>query len=506
MLIALAVSIVFSLAVGILAARNRRAESILIPLLDVFQSIPILGFFPIVILGVVAVVPGQLGVNLAVIFLIFTSMSWNIAFGVYEAVKSIPQDYVDLTKMSNAGSLNRILTLYVPASISRVAYNAQTSWAVGLFYLVSSEAFSLGNSNYKVDHGIGVTIVNFGIAKDYIGYAYAIIALLVAVAIWQFVFLREFSLWSEKYKFVEEPRGMKKDTLMKFYSLITHRSISKLFLLTHGRGVTQFTSSIYKFRTGIKYALLIFTAVFLTFVTALASTKGPTLSQPPSLSTILSDEATVIVALFYSFIRIWYVFFICVILGLPIGIGVALHTRLYNTLLPIIELVASVPAPILLPLLYGVARGAGELVAAVIIFLGMIWYIIFNTLAGVRTLPAEIFDLKKVLHISSIRAWRDIYLPASFTAFVTGSITAIGAAWNTLIVAEYFSISSDGTSSVLTQVGSGIGKTINIATSQGDLLTLTLAIATMTAIIVFFNLTVWRRVYHYTTRRYAYNR
>ena len=103
MLIALAVSIVFSLAVGILAARNRRAESILIPLLDVFQSIPILGFFPIVILGVVAVVPGLLGVNLAVIFLIFTSMSWNIAFGVYEAVKSIPQDYIDLTKMSNAG-------------------------------------------------------------------------------------------------------------------------------------------------------------------------------------------------------------------------------------------------------------------------------------------------------------------------------------------------------------------------------------------------------------------
>jgi NitT/TauT family transport system permease protein len=139
----------------------------------------------------------------------------------------------------------------------------------------------------------------------------------------------------------------------------------------------------------------------------------------------------------------------------------------------------------------------------------MIWYIIFNTLAGVRSLPSDIFELRKVLHVSRLRAWRDIYLPASFTAFVTGSITAIGAAWNTLVVAEYFSyVNPQGNITVLTQVGSGIGKVIFIATQQkpADLLTLTLAIVSMTALIVAFNLTVWRRVYHYTTRRYAYNR
>ena len=191
--------------------------------------------------------------NLAVIILIFTSMSWNIAFGVYEAVKSIPQDYVDLTQISESSTWNRITTLYIPASLSRIAYNVQTSWAVGLFYLISSEILSLGTKNYQVQYGIGIAIVGYASKHEWANYAYAIAALIIAVVIWQLVFLREFSLWSERYKFVEEPRGEHKDPLLKFYSWVNHRSISKLFLYTHGRGVTRFTSSLSLLRKGWKY-------------------------------------------------------------------------------------------------------------------------------------------------------------------------------------------------------------------------------------------------------------
>src|SRR5579864_802276 len=161
MLVALVLSIIFSLIIGITAARNKKAEAIIIPVLDVFQSIPILGFFPIVILAIVNFIPGELGVDLAVISLIFTSMSWNIAFGVYEAVKSIPQDYIDLSDISQSSTWHKITSLYIPASLSRIAYNTQTSWAVGLFYLVSSEIFSLGTSQDHVQYGIGVAIINF---------------------------------------------------------------------------------------------------------------------------------------------------------------------------------------------------------------------------------------------------------------------------------------------------------------------------------------------------------
>jgi NitT/TauT family transport system permease protein len=507
MIAALALSILFSLAIGIVAARNKRAEAIIIPVLDVFQSIPILGFFPIVILGVVNVVPGEPGVDIAVILLIFTSMSWNIAFGVYEAVKSIPQDYIDLSNISQSSTWHRITTLYIPASLSRIAYNTQTSWAVGLFYLVSSEIFSLGTKNEQVGYGIGVAIITFADQHQWANYAYSIIALIVAVIIWQFVFLREFSLWSERFKFVEEPREVHRDPVMRFYSWVNHVTISKLFLYTHGRGVTRFSSSFNIFKRGWKFAVVIVALIFIALEFSAIRAIPSAFAKLPSSSILLSDERNVIVGLSVSFVRVWYVYFIVVAVSLPLGIMIALSSKLYDTASPVLEVIASVPAPVLLPVLVTALHENGEAVAAIIIFLGMIWYIIFNVMAGVRSLPSELFELKREFKISDLQAWRNIYLPATFTAFVTGSITAIGAAWNTLIVAEYFQ--PNPPQPPLTQVQYGIGKVIAIATNtgpNGDLVTLTLAILSMTALIVTFNLTVWRRVYHFTTKKYVYNR
>jgi NitT/TauT family transport system permease protein len=506
--LALLLSIGFSLAVGILAARNKRAETVIIPLLDVFQSIPILGFFPFVLFGIIAILPGQPGVNLAIIVLIFTSMSWNITFGVYEAVRSIPQDYIDLSQMAGSSSWERIRTLYIPSSLSRIAYNTQTSWAVGLFYLISSEIISVGGKTTEASLGIGVAISQYSsLPSTFNDYIYSIIGLVIAVIIWQFVFLREFSIWSEKYKFVEEPRGQKKDPLLRFYSWVNQRSISKLFLIRQGRGVSRFTSSITRFKRGFKYAIVILILIFLAFeIGSLFFTGHANLSNLPSAATIFGDEANVALALAFSFLRVWYVFFICIAVSVPAGIALGLRGRLYDVAIPILEVVASVPAPALLPLFVKVTN-SGEAIAAIVIFLGMIWYVIFNVMAGIRSLPAEIFELNKEFRVSTLTAWRNVYLPAIASAFVTGAITAIGAAWNTLIVAEYFTTTSpNGQTVLLTQVGTGIGKTIYVATLDDNLLILTLSIISMTVLIVGFNLTVWRRVYHYVTRRYTYNR
>jgi len=219
---------------------------------------------------------------------------------------------------------------------------------------------------------------------------------------------------------------------------------------------------------------------------------------------LISIETSVLVAFAYSFFRIWYIYMICVVVGLPLGIIISLKMKLYDTVSPALEVISSIPAPALLPLIVLVAFGSGEVVAAIVIFIAMIWYVIFNVMAGVRTLPADYKDLARIFQITSKHAWREIYIPSSITAFVTGSITAVGAAWNSLIVAEYFT--TGNSTEPLTQVQFGIGKTITIATNQGDLLTLSLSIITMTALIVAFNLTVWRRVYHYTTSKYTYNR
>ena len=512
MFLALGLSILFALAVGIWAARNKKAESVILPLLDIFQSIPILGFFPFVI-GAIYGPPGWIlhsvvGANIAVILLIFTSMSWNIAFGVYESVRAIPQDYADLLSVSQASTWQRVRTLYIPASMSRIAYNTQISWAVGLFFLVASEIISSGSTSIPVQYGIGVAVSDYAYPTfDYANYILLVVGIVIAVVSWRFLFLREFALWSEKYKMMEEPRETHRDPVMRFYSWVSHRSVSKLFLLTQGRGVTRFTSSIARFGRGAKYAALIFIGSFLLLVAVTIASSG-TVSpgNMPSISYLLSKEGYVLYSLVVSFVRVWYVVAICIVIGLPLGIVISLNFKLYDTVSPLLEVISSIPAPILLPaILFVPVLGKNpEAVADLVILLSVFWYIVFNVMAGVRTLPADMKDLPKVYQASRGSAWRNVYIPSAMTALVTGAITAVGGAWNALIIAEYFQL--DRQSGPLSQVPNGIGKVITIATSQGDNLTLFLAVSSMTVLVVGFNLTVWRRLYHRITRRYAYNR
>ena len=517
MILALVLSILFALGVGIWAARSRRAEAVILPLLDIFQSIPILGFFPFVIAGIYGAVPNAIGANLAVIVLIFTSMSWNIAFGVYEAVKAIPQDYADLFNVTQASSWQRIKSLYIPASMSRIAYNTQISWAVGLFFLVSSEIISMGTcsqgstsassqcQNVPIPYGIGIGATTFPPASG--DYLLLIAGIVLAVVVWRYLFLRAFALWSEKFKMMEEPREQHRDPITRFYSYVNHRAVSKLFLMAHDMGVSRFTSTISRFRKGLKYAVLIFFVLFglLLYSSLLHSEVG--FGNLPSWALIASDEATVLYALAVSFARVWFVYAICVAIGLPLGIAISLNFKLYDTVSPVLEVISSIPAPILLPaiVLVPVLGHASEAVAAIVIMLAIIWYIIFNVMAGVRTLPSDIKDLPKLYHTGRLSAWRNVYLPGALTGFVTGSITAIGGAWNALIIAEYFNPNPTG-NTPLTQVGAGIGKVIVIATNNDQYLTLTLAVLSMTALIVTFNLVVWRRLYHHVTKRYTYNR
>ena len=509
MIFALGLSIVFALAVGIWAARSKRAEAVILPLLDIFQSIPILGFFPFVIGGIYGALPNFFGANLAVIVLIFTSMSWNIAFGVYEAVRAIPQDYIDLLSVSHSTPWQRIKALYIPASLSRVAYNTQISWAVGLFFLVASEIIAAGKSTVPIPYGIGVAATQFPANNDYGDYGLTIAGIVVAVILWRYLFLRAFALWSEKYKMMEEPREHHSDPITRFYSWVNHKAVSKLFLLAHDVGVSRFTSTIARFGKGLKYAVLIFFVLFgLLLLSSVMHAGGGGLASLPSLSQLVSDEGGVLYALGVSFIRVWYVYGICLGIGLPIGIVISLNFRLYDSVSPILEVISSIPAPMLLPaiVLIPVMGQSSEAVAALVIILAVIWYIIFNVMAGVRTLPADLKGLPHVYHVSRRSAWRDVYLPGALTGLVTGSITAIGGAWNALIIAEYFTETlPNGKTILLTQVHDGIGKMITIATNQGDYLTLTLAVLSMTALIVSFNLLVWRRVYHYVTKRYTYN-
>ena len=516
MSLALVLSIIFSWAVGIAAARNRTANAIIIPVLDVLQSIPILGFFPVVLVVFVALFPGWVGINIAVIFLIFTSMSWNIAFAVYEAVLSIPQEYLDLVSMEKLGLWRRLTELYIPASWSKVAYNSVVSWSVGLFYLISSEIFSLGTTNYKVTNGIGVDIANYSSQGLWGAYATAIVIFIFAVILTRFFFLGQFSTWSEKFKLIEEPRAIRKDPIYRFYSWVNTRAASKVFSVlsrpmslrlsmpsqtvnqTRQRQMTK-PRHIKAFRIAaalIGVAALAFIAIEIFHALLAAGI---------SLTTLANKESDVLVGLAYSFVRVWYVYALSVAVGLPLGIVVALHSKLYQTASPILQIISAIPATALLPpiaISLATLPFSGELTAAIVIFLGTIWYIIFNVIAGIRSIPSDIFEVAKLMKLKSWAYWKDVLIPAALPSFITGSITGVGAAWNTLVVAEYFSISG----SVITRVPNGIGVLLNVATNSGDLLLVGLTIFSMTTLLVVINVLLWRRLYKYTTKRFAYRR
>ena len=510
MIIALAISVVFALIIGIWAARSKKAESVILPLLDIFQSIPILGFFPLVITAIydAPLLHNFVGANLAVIVLIFTSMSWNIAFGVYESVKAIPQDYFDLLETSQAGTWQRVKSLYIPASMSRIAYNTQISWSVGLFFLVASEIISYGPAKVPIPFGIGIAVSRFAYPTiDYGNYALLIVGIVAAVLVWRYLFLREFALWSERYKIMEEPREVRRDPIMRFYSWAGQKSVSKLFLLVQGRGVTRFTSALSFSKKGVRVALLAFVAGFSALVVWTAARSGGlSVGAIPSAGAIAGTEAGILYDLAVSLVRVWYVVAICVAVGLPLGIVISLNFRLYDLVSPVLQVISSIPAPVLIPAAIVILQigHSPEAVAAIVVILSVFWYVVFNVMAGVRTLPSDLKDLPHVYKVGRWSAWRNVYVPSALTALVTGTITAVGGAWNALVIAEYFQLSPS--SPPLSQVATGIGKTITIATDKGDVLTLSLAVISMTVLIVVFNLTVWRRLYSHATRRYAYNR
>ena len=150
MVVAYLLALVFAIFYGYTAATNKRASVILLPLLDVLQSIPILGFFPAALFFFVATFHGHpLGIELAVVFLIFTSMSWNMAFGVYESLTTIPQDLEAAAASFGLHGWLRFRQLALPAAIPKLVYNSILSWTNGWFFLVASEIFTAGGTEFQ---------------------------------------------------------------------------------------------------------------------------------------------------------------------------------------------------------------------------------------------------------------------------------------------------------------------------------------------------------------------
>ncbi len=507
MFAALAVSIVISIFVGIYAATHKYAEKIILPIVDILQTLPILAFFPFVIFIIVAAIPGSIGINLAVVFLIITSMIWNIIFGVYESIKVLPKEYGEISKLYGLSRIERFRKIYLPAVMPRVVEQSTLSWSIGLFYLVTSEIFSTGNSQYAVKTGIGAAIASPLITGSALAYGLALLVFIVFVIATRLLFFKPLEEYVVRYnrhtQQKPESRAISYAKVMgSFGSRIARRLNPQQLIRSSGSAKTAMKkrgarsvreeggiATIEKYGTAIKYAAvaLIILGIAYVFITNPA---------------LMGYEATVLRALVYTFARVWFAFAIALLIGVPVSVYLIFLTRHSSKYLLLFQILSSIPATILLPAIVAGLKGTpyhGEITAVIIFVLGGVWYIIFSTMNMAKTLSPSIPEVKGIYGVKGADAWKKIYIRAIIPGLITGGITAIAAEWNASIVAEYFTVGNN----VAAQVGIGVGKLLDLSLSANNLTLMLLAVANITVMIILLNTFVWKKLYRSVSKMYG---
>jgi NitT/TauT family transport system permease protein len=504
MLAAYGLSLLFSLSYAYVAYRSHTWAKVLIPLLDILQSIPVLSFLPAVVLALVGLFPGQrLGIELASILLIFTGMTWNMTFSFYQSLSSIPQELIEASQVYRLSAWQRFWTLELPSGVVGLVWNSVMSVAGGWFFLMQTESFTLSNRNFTLP-GLGSFLKAAADKGDNGAILWGIIVLIGIITIVDYFIWRPMIAWAEKFKHetVEATQVPESRVLDFFRRSPTMRIISdRLFVPiseTFNRSFSsKFQSSSIKQYKSAKWMnwfnwLLLGAAGFLVL--------GGTLEALLLLSNmpLISWKQVLIGAIFTS-IRVLIVLILSLLITVPIGVTIGRSPKLAQFLQPIVQIAASVPATALFPiLLLGLANiGGGLDIGAVILMtLGSMWYILFNVIAGAQAIPSELFEAARVYKLSPLERWRTLILPGIFPYLVTGIITAVGGAWNASIAGEYIKFQGK----VLT--ATGLGSTITQASDVGDFPLLLASTIVMSLLVVTTNRLVWRPLYRLAQVKY----
>lgn len=519
MFAALFVSMAISMVVGIYMATSRAGERVALPVVDILQTLPILTFFPFMILVVLRTIPNSIGLNVAVILLIVTSMLWNMILGVYESIKTIPKDVTDLGRLYKLSPVEKLRKIFIPASLPRLVEQSILSWSIGLFYLVTSEIFSVGNScpigggtgACQVQLGIGVAIAH--LAPDSTGYFVGLAVFIAFVLATRFIFFRPLEQHVKRFM-----RSTVTETeRLPAYKRITRDLAARLPKVRIDTGIRtmglkaaddiliarrELRKRYHRIQLGRRawYIALAALAVLLVFYLA------------GNYAEFLYEEPVVLIALLFSFARIWIAYIAILAVALPVCVYIVFMAKRNSNYVTLFQVMASIPATILLPWI-AINLKNGELVAFAVFFLAGIWNVIFSMLANSSSIQSSIFEVKRIFGVKGINAWRHIYVKALLPGLITGSVAAIAAEWNASIVAEYFTSSGvSGATGIYTQVGSimllgktiplGFGYLLDLALLNGKLLVMGFAIANLIVMIVLINRFVWRRMYGQIAKTY----
>ncbi|PYO61275.1 MAG: ABC transporter permease [Gemmatimonadetes bacterium] len=488
--LALSVSFLFALLFGYAAARSRAAERLLLPVLDILQSIPVLGFLPGLVLGLVALFPYRnVGLELAAIVMIFTAQAWNLALSFYNSLKSLPDSLRDASKMAGWSPARRFRELELPAAAQGLVWNGMLSMAGGWFFLMVNEAFRLGDRDYRLP-GIGSYMSVALDQRNVTAMGQAILAMVVMiVAVDQLLWRplarlprRAAVLRRRAYRSALRAAGPLQRPLQRPLQfarpvLTLHRRVAFGHPAVVGTGVAA-----------LVVAVLAGGGWGLWHLVLLLRQLGP------------RDWGRLAGASGLTFARVMAAVALSTAWALPVGVLIGRSPRVSQALQPVIQVVASFPAPMLFPIvilsLERVGIGLGIGAVALMVLSGQ-WYILFNVISAVSAVPEQLKDATAVFRLPALATWRALYVPAAFPALVTGWVTAAGGAWNGSIVAEY--IEAGGT----LQTTTGLGSLISVATARANYPLLAGGITLMSLIVVGWNRFVWRQMMRLAQSRYT---
>lgn len=507
MLIALVFSLLFTFTFATWAAKSQRAEKLIIPIIDVLQSVPILGFLSVTVAGFIGLFPGSLlGPECAAIFAIFTSQAWNMALGFYQTVRSVPAEVREAARMFHLSPWQCFWRIDVPFSMPGLLWNTMASMSAGWFFVVFSEAITVSNQQILLP-GIGSYVATAIQAADLRAISYAVLAMFIVILIYDQLLFRPLVAWAEKFKAEKEGTGtdkvpeswvvdlFRRTRLMRnvgnkisllFEMIVNTKWLSHSHQMTHlppdkerNEWLMTLFWNIGTFMVGV--GALIFLSHY-----AIRNISFPEIRHVLYLGLITAFRVFVLIAIVSM---IW----------VPVGVWIGLRPRMAQLAQPIAQILAAFPANLFYPFIVVFIvtyHLSPNIWLTPLMILGAQWYILFNVIAGASTIPKDLLQVTDNLGVVGWLRWSRLLLPGIFPYYITGAVTAAGGSWNASIVAE---VATWGNEKL---VATGLGAYITEYTAAGNFSRIALGISMMCLLVLVFNRLVWRPLYAYAADRF----
>ena len=509
MFIAFAAALLFTFTYGYVAAKSVRARNVMLPLLDILQSVPVLGFLSVTVTGFLALFPASLlGVECASIFAIFTAQAWNMTFGFYHSLITIPAELEEAASVYGMNRWQRFTKVELPASAIGLMWNSMMSFGGGWFFVAQSEAISVLNKNIKLP-GLGSYMAAAVEAGDTRAAVYAIIAMVTTIVVLDQLLWRPLVAWAEKFK-LEQTEG--KDNPTSWVLDLLQRSYVLAWLSDHvgqavasfSRRASAFTSDIAHTLSGrtsagvkamLRMLLWMATAIGVAWLVFDAIDIAKEIRTDMTGAEMLRVAGLGMLTLF----RVVAMSVIATLIWTPIGVWIGLRPRVARVAQPLAQIAASFPVNMTFPFVvaFFISTHIPINVGSVLLMaLGTQWYILFNVIAGAMAIPTDLREAATLFGLRRWRLWRTLIIPAIFPFWVTGAVTATGGAWNASIVAEVASWGNDKL------VADGLGAYIAQVTEKGDQPAIYFSILVMALFVVVINRVFWRRLYDLAERRF----